>query len=136
MIATWSRVRRDPAIGASTGAAAVRAVVGAHHEALNRAPEGIRALYRLMFEAHGELTPLRADIATMDSEQRALMAALLANGQRRGQVTKAANPERSAVLVLAVLRGIVMQWLVDPDAIAIDDIYGELDGFLLRGFAP
>jgi hypothetical protein len=80
-----------------------------------RDPRGLRVLYALMFEALGPDELLRARIATFHREMRRDFARFVGRGMRDGSVRPGVSPRAEAALVIAGLRGIAYQWLLDPD---------------------
>jgi AcrR family transcriptional regulator len=126
MLAQWNEARRDPALQGRSGLEAVQSIVSAHGAALREAPQRVQALYRLMFESHGELEPLREDFARIDREQRELVVGLLRAAQKQGAVRQDVEADTYAVLLLGTLRGIVMQWLIAPEVVDLARVYAQL----------
>jgi hypothetical protein len=72
-------------------------------------------LYALMFEALGANIVLRDRFVEFHRTMRADLAKLVRRGRRDGSVRRGVRPEDEATLVVAELRGIAYQWLLDPD---------------------
>jgi AcrR family transcriptional regulator len=75
----------------------------------------IRVLYALMFEALGPIPDLHATIAVLHDAMRADLAKLIRAGLRDGSVRKGVSPADEAALIVAGLRGIGYQWLLQPE---------------------
>jgi hypothetical protein len=59
----------------------------------------------------------------------------VAKGQRDGTVRRDLSPEREATLVVAGLRGLGYQWLLDPDRFDIVVALGDLRDVTLERLA-
>jgi len=73
-------------------------------------------LYALMFEALGPNLGLRDHFVEFHRTMRADLAKLVRRGIRDGSVARERRPDEEAALVVAGLRGIAYQWLLDPAA--------------------
>ncbi|HSB88099.1 MAG TPA: TetR/AcrR family transcriptional regulator [Ilumatobacteraceae bacterium] len=80
-----------------------------------RDPTALRRLYALQFEALGPVPELRAHFVTFHRTMRADMAAFVRRGLRDGSVAPGANARAEGAAIVAGLRGIGYQWLLDPD---------------------
>ena len=56
-------------------------------------------------------------------------------GQKAGEIHADVHPKSQAVLILGQLRGVVAQWLVDPEAVNIDRVRTEFIVSLKRSLA-
>ena len=133
MIHRWGTDVREPAVEARTGTAALAATARAHRQALEHSAPATRALYMLFFESLIDAPELRANLAQLDehlrrSTERMLQAAVEA-GTARADLDVAAH----AALFLAALRGITLQWMMDPAALDLERVYASLDALFERG---
>jgi AcrR family transcriptional regulator len=133
MVDRWGSEVRDPAVGARTGVRALAAIAGVHREAIERTPDAVRALYMLLFESLVDMPDLRREMGRLDRRLREGTERVLRRGIKSGAVRADVDASAQAVLFLAVLRGITLQWLVDPNALDLVRIYRELDAWLTRG---
>jgi AcrR family transcriptional regulator len=133
MMHRWGTQVRDPAVEARTGSAALAATAQAHRHALEHSAPGMRALYMLFFESLIDAPELRTDFAQLDehlrkSTERMLLAAV-ESGSARADLDVSAH----AALFLAALRGITLQWMMDPAALDLERVYASLDSLFERG---
>jgi AcrR family transcriptional regulator len=133
--ALWDELRSS-ALQAEPGGGSVRAMIRAHRRSMREHPDALRALYRMMFEAHGELAELRGDFATSDRQVREQAAALFRADQASGRLRSDVEPEVMSTIGLALLRGIVIHWMLDPESIDLDRVYAEIERGLARWLAP
>lgn len=78
---------------------------------------------------------LKEPIARMSRAKRATLAEHIALGIARGEIREGADPEAQAILILAQMRGVVMQWLSEADAIDLKAVEAEFIETLRRGLA-
>lgn len=116
-----------------TGAEALTTIAAAHRKVLEDHPDAIRAMYMLMFESLIEAPELRKEFAALDVRLRAGNEKLLNQGIEQGTVRSDVDVSSHALLALALLRGITLQWMVDPDALDLPRVYAALDELLERG---
>ena len=135
MLERWAVDVRDPAVGDRVGAEALRAVAGVHRDAIEQTPQGVRALYMLLFESLVDMPDLRNAMGQLDRRMRAGAENRIRAGIAKGTVRPDVDVAGQATLFLAVLRGIALQWLVDPDAVDLESAYRALDDWLERGLA-
>ena len=101
------------------GVAALQAILSAYLDACDKAPHRIRAYYALLREADGPVPAVRDTIRKLHKTERAHIATLI----RAGKVRPDIDPEAEATAFLGVMRGVTMQWLLDPKAV---DLVGTL----------
>lgn len=116
-----------------TGADALRTIADAHRKVLENNPDAIRAMYMLMFESLIEAPELRKEFAALDVRLRAGNEKLLDAGIEQGTVRADIDVSANALLSLALLRGITLQWMVEPEAVDLPRIYAALEELLERG---
>lgn len=91
-----------------------------------RNPTALRRLYALEFEALGPVPELRAHFVEFHRTMRAEMSAFVRRGLRDGSVVAGASPKAEGATIVAALRGIAYQWLLDPDEIDAATLIGHL----------
>lgn len=80
----------------------------------------IRALYVVMADAISEAPGLRAAVAEADEIFRSNIRVLLEHAVADGDVPAGTDLDAQSVLVEGILRGVCLQWFVDPERIDID----------------
>lgn len=79
---------------------------------------------------------LAAAIARLNSESVDAFARGLRICQRQGTVRADIDPKAQATLILATVRGVMTQWLLDQQGVDLEAIKAELIGSLRRSLAP
>jgi AcrR family transcriptional regulator len=93
-------------------------------ETLHQNPELRRVILYLIFESVEGRPELRARLQQLYRAIREMYETGL-----RGVVPDSARRRRLAVISVAALDGIFLQWLLDPDAIDLEALHDELRGF-------
>jgi AcrR family transcriptional regulator len=101
------------------GVPALQAILSAYLDACDKAPQRIRAYYALLREADGPVPAVRETIKKLHATERKQIAALIRAGAVRADV----DPDAEATAFLGVMRGVTMQWLLDPKGV---DLVGTL----------
>ena len=114
IVTTWSHRNVLPRTKGRTGLDGVLIMIDAIRAQAARNPRGLIVLYSLMFEAISD-EELRDRFASLNEAMRRDFAGFVRAGQRDGTVRKDRSAPREAVLLLAGLRGIGYQWLLDLD---------------------
>jgi AcrR family transcriptional regulator len=86
----------------------------------------IRALTVLAGEALGPVPEILGDVITLNRNFKGVLRKLIEQGIEAGQIRKDVRPAEQAALILAMLRGIEMQWCQDPTTIALDAVTDEV----------
>jgi AcrR family transcriptional regulator len=133
MLDRWGHDVRDPAVGGRVGAEALVAVAGVHRQAIERNPDAVRALYMLLFESLVDMPDLRGELGRLDQKLREGTTRTIRAGIKSGAVRADVDASAQAALFLAVLRGITLQWLIDPAALDLARVYRALSAWLARG---
>ena len=74
-----------------------------------------RALYAVQVEAMTGTTSLREDVADSNRWIRTLLTDTIIEARDAGDVTQAVKPDEAAFVIEGMLRGVLLQLLVDPD---------------------
>jgi AcrR family transcriptional regulator len=126
MLDRWSTRVYEPHVESRVGVPALQAILTAYLDACERGPNRIRAYYALLREADGPVPAIRETIRRVHEKERASIARLIRDGQRAGAVRADVDPAAEATTFLGVMRGVTMQWLLDPkvDLVAALTQYG------------
>ena len=132
MVTRWGADVVETEVGDRTGTDALKVIAAAHRRALEQYPDRVRALYVLLFESLIDAPDLRREFAGLDQRMRASQRTML-RAARPDEPPDDVDLEAQSVLFLAMLRGITLQWLVDPDALDLPRVYAALERLLERG---
>jgi len=80
--------------------------------------------------------PLASSIAQFNRDSAALTEASLRAGISNGEIRPDIDAKAWSVLILTSVRGIIAQWLVDPDHVDLPTLRDNLVASLKRNFAP
>ena len=93
----------------------------------------VRALYVIMGEALGAVPEIRKDIAELNEHTRNHLAGIIQRGMASSEFRNDANPDTSALLLMGTLRGVVLQYLADPQAVNVKAVIKSIqDGAVDR----
>src|SRR5690606_27996080 len=99
----------------------------------------LRVLYVLMGETLGPVGELREVFAEVDRDFRAIAASRLVAARDAGRLPRGVDPEGEAVLFVAMLRGVALQWLMAPGSFDLERTRADLKATLrarLGGESP
>jgi AcrR family transcriptional regulator len=136
MVSDWSQHELREAVGDETGVPALQAMIGSVRRAVRRAPVQMRALYGLTFEALQPTPGLRERMVEVHREQRRQLADMVRAGVPVGTIRADADPAGTATMVIAGLRGIAFQWLLEPADVDIDAALAGFSEDLGRLLSP
>ncbi len=125
----------QPAVAERSGIAALEAGVGAYLHELTAREERIRALYVLMGEALGPVPEVRPIFAELNRGFRATVQKWVESGIDAGELRRDVNSELEAAQVLGALRGVTLQWLMDPGCFDLDAVRASMVEGLRRRLA-
>ncbi len=132
MMARWGRDSLEPAVGDSSGTVAMCAAIDAVLEQARTHPDEVRAFYALLFEALGPLPALRPRFAELHERVRERIRDWIQQGVENGNVRADVDASAQAFLFLAMIRGVVYQWLLDPQNIELAPALEEQKRNLVR----
>jgi AcrR family transcriptional regulator len=112
--AAWSS-KLNQALAGRTGLDAIGTAIDIHLAHVLQHPEYIRAQYILWGEAIDPSSEFKPNVAEFMQIQRESVAAWIADGQERGEISPEPDPERLAEQYYGALVGINQQWQVSPD---------------------
>jgi hypothetical protein len=118
------------------GTQAFKALAKYHVETMEQRPEAARAYYMLLFESVLEMPDLRREFERIDESYRVMLAGLLRERMAKGAVRGDIDPGTHATLYLAMLRGVALQWVVDPTRIDLRATIGALETWLDATLTP
>lgn len=93
----------------------------------------IKALYVVMGEALGAVPEIKPAISKLNKEARSIIASIIRRGQKGGEFRDDIDPDAAAVLISGLLRGVVNQFLMDPDAFSRERILYILQSSTVAG---
>ncbi|MGO9606547.1 MAG: TetR/AcrR family transcriptional regulator [Candidatus Binataceae bacterium] len=115
-----------------TGLAALKALVQTY---LTRVDSpGRRALYVLIGEALGPVPEIRPDMAQADENFRRNLQKQIERGVASGEIRSDLDPGAQAALMVATLRGISFQRLINPSAFELERVSRELQANIEKTF--
>ena len=114
IVTTWSHRNVIPFTSERSGLDSLLTLIDAIRAQAEKDPRGLRVLYSLMFEAVGGGDEMRLRFAKFHETMRADFAHLVRRGRRDGSIGPGSPPDREAEILVAALRGIGFQWLIDP----------------------
>jgi AcrR family transcriptional regulator len=107
IVGEWSHRNVLPRTHGANGCDGIGIVLDAIAAQAERDPSALRVLYALMFEAVGPVADLRSTFVDLHADLR------------DGSVRDGASPDSEAAVIVAGIRGIAYQWLLDPDAFEV-----------------
>jgi AcrR family transcriptional regulator len=135
MLRAWADEGRAHSDPKHVGLEALDDMLDNHRRALAQ-DEPIRAFYALMFEALGPTPDLQPEFRDLHRTFRADIAKLLRAGIKAGTIRRDVDVAAQSALVLASLRGIAFQWLLEPEAFDVGAAYKELKRNLRKALSP
>ena len=109
-----------PAMSGHTGVDAVCALADAYLAGLEARADRTRALFVLMFESLGPVPSLRPYFVEYTRRMRRDLERAISEGIEAEKVRSDTVAATEAVVIVALLRGIAMQWLMDPEGVDLD----------------
>jgi AcrR family transcriptional regulator len=115
IVTRWSHRNVLPLTAGKLGLEGMSILLDAIRRQAAKDPRGLRVLYALMFESLGPDEALRTRFAKLHDTMRSDFAAIVTKGRRDGSIGDGLRAAREAALIIAGLRGIGYQWLLDPE---------------------
>jgi AcrR family transcriptional regulator len=132
MTTNWNVRNVQPRTVGKSGLDGLLITLGAIRVQARTNPTALRRLYALEFEALGPVGELRAHFVEFHRTMRADMAAFVRRGLRDGSVAAGTSPKAEGAAIVAALRGIAYQWLLDPEEIDAAALIGQFMASLER----
>jgi AcrR family transcriptional regulator len=100
-----------------------------------RDPVSLRAFMGILSAgtSHNELAPL---VARLTRESIDGLADLIKRARAKGEVRADARPRAEASIILASMRGVMFQWLINPDHVSLSRVRDCLTANIRRSLAP
>ncbi|GAA3446577.1 TetR/AcrR family transcriptional regulator [Planomonospora venezuelensis] len=102
------------------GLAGIDHLITAYIGSMRDGDEYMRAMYVVMADAISSAPVLREAVAGSNEAFRALIRTWLGQAAEDGEIPEAADLDAHAVLIEGLLRGICLQWLIDPGRVDLD----------------
>jgi len=94
------------------------------------------ALYVLIGEALGPVPEIRPELAKADENFRRSIQKLIEDGIRAGEIRATVDARTQAALILATLRGLVIQRILHPDSFDVETVCRDMKSNLERTLKP
>jgi len=131
----WEREGLVPDVGDATGLEAVRRALDSHRRFLVEQTDALQLFYVLMFEALGPRPELAHEFARLHRDLRTLSVPWLQAGIAAGEIRPDVDANATVTAIIGALGGIAYQYLLDPEALNLVEIYADLEATLTRGLA-
>ncbi|MEO2168004.1 MAG: TetR/AcrR family transcriptional regulator [bacterium] len=136
MFQRWDHAQLRPALGDRDGIEALVATVNAVRRQAQEHPVELRAFYALLFEGLGPLPELRPRFAEFHRRLRAQTASLITRGIEAGSIAAEIDAEAQAGLFVGAFRGVMYQWLLDPEGVNFDALLDAQIRMIEIGLRP
>jgi AcrR family transcriptional regulator len=127
--------RLEPALAQRRGLDALLVTIDTYLDFVVRSEPLGRAYYELLGESIGLVPEIHATFVDADRALRAGVEQTIRSGVRAGEIPKDVDPGAFAVFIVALLRGTVLQWLLDASGFDLDAVRAEIRRTLERAFA-
>ncbi len=117
------------------GLEALCATARAYLEELVLREERMRTLYVLMGESLGPVSEIGDVIAALNESFRRTTQRLIEEGIARGEIRADIDPATEAVVCLALLRGVGMQWMTEPRCMDLEAVSRSVEIAIRRQLA-
>jgi len=119
--------------GVETAEQALRNYISIYFEEVFVRESHIRALYVIMGEGLGAVPEVQPKIAALNRGMRKRLQQIVERGIDAGEFSSTVDPKASAVLLVGLLRGVVMQYLADPRAFRKKEVLPTLQNSAVAG---
>lgn len=124
------------AAGNQRGVEAMEAILDRYLDELKTSPDRIRAMQVLIGEALGPVPEIREVFAEHSRAYRRSVQEVLEQGIALGLIRSDLDPAAEAVGFVATLRGLVGQWMADPNSLDLEAVRTSLKQGLQDHLAP
>jgi AcrR family transcriptional regulator len=115
-----------PAIEGRSGVDALVATIEAYVDAISQSGSLGRAYYELLGESVVLVPEIHEIFVGADVRLRALVEQTIRSAIESNEIPSDVDPPAIAALVVAILRGVSMQWVLDSDALDLNAVKGEI----------
>ncbi|MFZ0890718.1 MAG: TetR/AcrR family transcriptional regulator [Candidatus Binataceae bacterium] len=126
--------RAFPQVGNLSGIGALKVLIESYLTHMDSV--GRRALYVLIGEALGPVPEIRPDIAEADESFRRNLQRHIERGIASGEIAAGVDGGAQAALLVATLRGISLQQLINPAAFDLKAVCAQLQANVERSLRP
>lgn|SRR5215469_8243670 len=120
----------EPALEGTKGLKALKLVCESYLRAAAR--EERLAMYALIGEALGPIPEIKPDLAKADQNFRRGIESRVEEGIRSGEIRAGIDPQAQSALIVATLRGLVIQRQLNPAAFKLDVVIKDMNRNLER----
>lgn len=124
----------EPALEGTKGLKALKLVCESYLRAA--AKDERLAMYALIGEALGPIPEIKPDLAKADENFRRGIESRIEEGIRAGEIRAGTDPQAQAALIVATLRGLVIQRQLDHGAFKLDIVIKDMIRNLERALRP
>ena len=110
---TWFRDHLARTLAGKSGLEAIELRVGAHLASVDRSDSATAALHAIYTASQSVMPELRKPVAAFTSRWCAGLVADMRQGQQAGEIRKDIDCDAEARFLLAAMRGLMMQYLMD-----------------------
>ncbi len=96
----------------------------------------VRALYVLLGESMGAVAEVQERFAEYNRHTVAVLASYVRQGVERGELRSGIDPVRVATTLIGSLRGLTIQYIIDPQTTDIEALRTEVHGLVSAMAAP
>jgi AcrR family transcriptional regulator len=126
--------RLEPALAGKHGLEALLITVDTYLDSVVRSEHLGRAYYELLGESIGLVPEIHATFVEADRALRAGVESTVLSALRAGEIPEDVDAKAFAVFIVGLLRGIVLQWLLDPSGFELAAVRVEIRRTLERAF--
>ena len=126
--------RLEPALAHKHGLEALLVTVDTYLDAIVRSEHLGRAYYELLGESIALVPEIHATFVEADRAIRAGVESTVLSAVRAGEIPEDVDAKAFAVFIVGLLRGIVLQWLLDPKGFDLGAVRVEIRRTLERAF--
>jgi AcrR family transcriptional regulator len=124
----------EPALEGKEGLRALKLVCESYLRAA--AEKEWLAMYALIGEALGPVPEIKPDLARADENFRRSVKRQIEEGVRTGEIRARIDPDSQSALIVATLRGLVIQLLLNADSFKLDAVIKDISRNLERALKP
>ena len=128
----WATGRLEPAVHGTGGVEAVLRMLDVYFATLKESTTITRGIFLLTIEALSGEQIVTDMLAKLHARWRTLVSEWIAEGLNNGEVREDVDPNVYAVLFLGVVRGVTLQYLLEPDKIDLDAVNAALQRNVVR----
>lgn len=117
------------------GLQGLTARIEAHLASAMASWDATSALFLLYFESLTVVPELRPRVTAVGAAYRTALRDLIRQGQARGEIRADVDPEVEATALFGAIRGVIAQWLFEPDTIDLKRVARSLAASTRRSLA-